>query len=525
MLDILSDGFRQAKERLQGKATLSPDNVREATEIVRQSLLEADVEYGVAKAFLARVSEAALGQTVQLKAGGGKMRVSPGDHFINICREELEFLMGPVETGLKFATARPTVIMMVGLQGSGKTTTTGKLSRFLGRQKRKVLLAAADVYRPAAVEQLKVLGTKVGVPVHAAPAGTSPVDICRDAIAEATRLGCDTVLLDTAGRLTIDSELMQELVNIKSATKPDHIMLVVDSMMGQDAVTTARSFNETLDISGIIMTKLDGDARGGAALSIKQVTGKPIRFLGIGEDLDRLEEFRPEGLASRILGLGDVVGLMQDFERVSERDRTEDAMKMLQGQFSFKDFYEQLSMIQKMGPLKDIMAKLPIQGMIPKGVNVDDGELTKIKAMIDSMTESERLNPSLFNDSRVRRIARGSGRPANEVSELLKKFKAMRGMMGMMGKNLGLLGKIPGMGALNQMNQLRKLAQGGMSGGGMPGMPGMPAGMPGMPGMADMMGAFGGMGGMGAPKRANVDRDKLKKLRKAAKTARKKNRR
>ena len=279
------------------------------------------------------------------------------------------------------------------------------------------------------------------------------------------------------------------------------------------AVTTARAFNDRLSLTGVVMTKLDGDARGGAALSVKEVTGKPIKFLGMGEDLDRLEEFRPEGLASRILGMGDVVGLMHDFERVADKDREEDALRMLQGQFTFKDFYEQLSMIQKMGPLKDIIAKMPMQNMIPKDVIVDDSELIKIKAMIDSMTVEERTNPKIFNDSRLKRVGRGSGRPVKDVSDLLKKFMAMRNMMGMLGKNMGLLGKIPGLGQLSQMNQMRKMAsqmgQGGM--GGMAGM--MPPGMEGL---------FGGPGGMG--QRKPVDRDKLRKLRKDAKKARKKNR-
>jgi len=526
MLDVLSDGFRQAKERLKGKATLTEENVADAISAIRTSLLEADVEYGVAKSFLQRVQDQALGKSVDLKAGKGasKMRVAPGDHFVQICHDQLENLMGPVDTTLNLPSNRPATIMMVGLQGSGKTTTTGKLTRYLQRKKHKPLLVAADIYRPAAVEQLKVLGQRTGAPVFHIE-GASPVEICKQATAKAWELGCDTILFDTAGRLTIDDALMQELADIKASTNPDNILLVCDAMMGQDAVTTAQAFNERLNLSGVVITKLDGDARGGAALSIKEVTGTPIKFLGMGEDLDRLEEFRPEGLASRILGMGDVVGLMQDFERVSDGDRTADAMKMLQGQFSFKDFYEQLSMIQKMGSLKDLMAKLPIQGMIPKEVNVDDRELTKIKAMIDSMTEEERINPKVFNDSRARRVARGSGRSPSDVQELVKRFVAMRKMMGNMGKMMGglgglggALGKIPGMNQLSQLNSLRKMAQ---NMGSMGPMGGGAAG--GVPDLAGMMGAFGG-GGDG-PKKSPVDRDKLKKLRKQAKSARKKNRR
>ncbi len=520
MFDVLSDGFNKARDKFRGKTTLTDENIDQAIDEIRKSLLEADVEYGVAKKFLADVKQEALGRSVQIKAGGqGGMRVTAGDHFVKICQDELVKLMGPAESELNFPANRPATIMMVGLQGSGKTTTTGKLTKYLvTKKKRKPLLVAADVYRPAAAEQLKVLGAKVGVPVFHIEGGTA-LAICKAAMQKAFDLGCDTILFDTAGRLTIDETLMQELDDIKAATKPDNILLVCDAMMGQDAVTTARSFDQRLGLTGVVMTKLDGDARGGAALSVKEVTGKPIKFLGMGEDLDRLEEFRPEGLASRILGMGDVVGLMQDFERVADKDREEDAMRMLQGQFTFKDFYEQLSMIQKMGPLKDIIAKMPMQNMIPKDVIVDDGELTKIKAMIDSMTNQERTNPKIFNDSRIRRIGKGSGRPAKEVSELLKKFTAMRNMMGMLGKNMGMLGKIPGIGQLAQANQLRKMAGQMGQGGGMGGMAGM---VP--PGMAEMAGMFGGMpGGPGA--RKPVDKEKQRKLRKDAKKARKKNRR
>ena len=308
---------------------------------------------------------------------------------------------------------------------------------------------------------------------------------------------------------------MGELVDIKKTTKPDNILLVCDAMMGQDAVTTAKAFNDTLDLSGFIMTKLDGDARGGAALSIKEVTGKSIKFLGMGEELDRLEEFRPEGLASRILGLGDVVGLMQDFNRVSEEDQEAQAMKMLQGQFNYKDFYKQIEMIQKMGSLKDIMAKLPMQDMLPKDANVDDKELVRIKAMIDSMTEKERIGFNPLDESRMTRISKGSGRSLKEVKELNKKFLSMKKMMGGLGKNLGgLMGKIPGMGGLNQMNNLRKMAKNA-------GMGAMGGGMPDMGSLANM---FGGMGAGGSSAPRTFDRDKQKKMRKAAKKARKKNR-
>jgi signal recognition particle subunit SRP54 len=514
MLDILTSGFSSAKDKFKGQATLSEDNISDAVGEIRRSLLEADVEYSVAKNFIKRIKDKSLGESVSLKAGKGKnkMKISAGDHFINICQEELENLMGPVNTELELPSNRPASIMMIGLQGAGKTTTTGKLTKFLiDNKKRKPLLVAADIYRPAAVQQLKVLGEKVGAPVFHIE-NESPVNICEKAIARAYELDCDVIIYDTAGRLTIDSELMQELSDIKTVTKPDNILLVCDAMMGQDAVTTAKSFDEQLDISGVIITKLDGDARGGAALSIKEVTGKPIKFLGMGEELDRIEEFRPEGLASRILGMGDVVGLVQDFEKVASEDAEEDAMRMLQGQFTFTDFYKQLEMIQKMGSLKDVMAKMPMQNMLPKDADLDDGELTKIKAMINSMTKKERINPKLFNESRITRIAKGSGRTSKDVNELLKKFTGMRKMMGMLGKNMGMMGKIPGMGGLSQMNQMRKMA-GAMGGEG-----------GGMPDMSQMAGLFGGGGGGGGKQKKPVDRDKLRKMKKNARKARKKNR-
>lgn len=513
MLDMISEGFKKATSKFQGKTTLNEENVSDALEEIRTSLLEADVEYSVVKNFLGKVKDKALGQDVSLKAGKGaeKVKVSAGDHFVKICQQELEDLMGAGAAELAFPKNRPAVMMMVGLQGTGKTTTTAKLANFLiHQQKRHPLLVAADIYRAAAVHQLKVLGERIGAPVFHIE-GASPVEICKQSIKKAYELDCDTILLDTAGRLTIDAQLMQELDDIKSALKPDHTLLVCDAMMGQDAVTTAKSFNERLGIDGFIMTKLDGDARGGAALSIKEVTGKPIRFLGMGEEIDRFEVFRPQGLASRILGMGDIVGLMQDFERVAEGDKEEEALRMLSGQFTFQDFYDQISMIQKMGSLKDLIAKMPMQNMLPKNADINEKELVKIKAMIDSMTPKERHYPDILETSRVRRIAAGSGRSVGEVNELVKKFKAMRTMMGNLGKNFGgLFGKLPGMGALNKMNQMRKL----MSGSG---------GMPGLGDFGSMLGMDEKMNKVGVAPR-KIDREKLKKARKQAKKNRQKNR-
>lgn len=523
MLDIISKGFQQAKDSLQGKATLTTENIKEAVSSIRQSLLEADVEYGVAKDFLKKVEQEAIGRIIETKAGSGgqKLRVKPADHFIQICQTELEDLMGPENTDIELVSNRPTVIMMVGLQGAGKTTTTAKLANFLiEAKKQKPLLVAADIYRPAAVEQLRVLGKQLDTSVYH-DQEKSPVVIAEQAVQQAFNDKANVVLVDTAGRLTLDTDLMQELKDIKKAVNPDEVLFVCDAMMGQDAVTTAKAFHEEIGLTGFIMTKLDGDARGGAALSIKKVTGVPIKFLGIGEDIKTgLEVFRPKGLASRILGMGDVVGLMQDFERVASDDQEEDALRMLQGQFSFDDFYEQISMIQKMGSLKDIAAKLPMQNMIPKGANLDDGELSKVKSMIQSMTKMEKVKPTLFNPSRVKRVARGSGRSEKEVMDLIQKFSGMRKMMGGLGKSMGLMGKIPGMKGLSQLNQMRKMAKGLSSGN--------PSAAGGMGDMGALMQQMAGGGAMKMPGSSStkkvVDRDKQKKLRKQAKKNRKKNR-
>lgn len=508
MLDMLSNGFKNAADRIRGKATLSEDNLAEAISDIRRSLLEADVEYSVVNTFLQRVKEKSLGQKVDLTAGKSKQKVqvSPGDHFVNICKEELQILMGEGETELHLPS-HLVKIMMVGLQGTGKTTSAGKLAKYLRERKhRKPLLVAADIYRPAAVTQLKVLGDKLHIPVFHLE-NTKPEDICVQAQKHAAEIGCDVVIFDTAGRLTIDQNLMGELHRVRDITKPDHVLLVCDAMMGQDAVTTAKAFDSQISLTGIIMTKLDGDARGGAALSIREITGKPIKFVGMGEGLDKLEVFRPEGVASRILGMGDIIGLMEDFERVSQGDKEEETMRMLQGRFNFNDFYEQIATIQKMGSLKDILAKLPMQNLIPKEANIDDNELVKIKSMIDSMTKKEKLSPDLIDFSRARRVAKGSGRSIREVTDLVKKFQSMRKMMGKVGKNMGgLMGKIPGMNSLSQMNQLRKMASSG-------GLPQMPGGF----GMDDFS-----MGGGSLLKR--VDHEKVKKARKAAKKARQKNR-
>ncbi len=379
--------------------------------------------------------------------------------------------------------------------------------------------------RPAAVEQLKVLGDQLGVPVFNI-AGETPLEICRQAEAEAKKLGRDVIIYDTAGRLAIDEPLMEELADIKSAVGPQNIFLVIDAMIGQDAVQTAKSFNERLGITGVVLTKLDGDARGGAALSVREVTGAPIVFTGVGETLDKLEPFRAEGMASRVLGMGDVVGLIQDFEEVVDQKKAEeDALRMMQGEFTLEDFLNQVRMIQQMGSLKDLVEKIPgMGGMIPPGTNLDDKELIRIEAMIQSMTPQERKDPHTLirEPSRVKRIAKGSAQPEQGVTELIQKFLFMKQMMGGMGGmgDMGMLGRIPGMKNIAAARQLKKA----MKGGGMPGMPGM--GMPGMgfPGMPGMGMPGMGMPGMGMPGMGMPEAPKMRQLSKTEKNAKKSDR-
>src|SRR3954467_2939273 len=463
MFETLTKGFRTAKQRFQALAELGGSTVGEALKDVRTALLEADVGFDVVNDFCARVKEKAVGVIVKVKASTKEKtrRVTPEDHFVKLCHDELVELMGPIDSSLRFAKKGPTGIMLVGLQGSGKTTTVGKLARFLERQHKRPLLAAADLYRPAAIEQLKVLGERMDIPVYADP-GAKPPDICERAVHFAAERGRDVILFDTAGRLAIDEPLMQELSEIVGGVHPANIMLVVDAMIGQDAVGTAKAFNERLSLDGVVLTKLDGDARGGAALSVKAVTGKPIKFVGLGESSDRLEEFRPDGMGSRILGRGDVVGLIQQFEEVVDEEKAEqDAVRMLKGKFDMNDFQEQLSVLKKMGPLQDMVEKIPgIADAMPAGVQVDDKELVRIGAMISSMTDDERRHPerfvvtsweeivdggrrkkkrSAFYDmSRLGRVAKGSGRKEQEVADLLNRFAMMRQLMMQIGQSSGL---------------------------------------------------------------------------------------
>jgi signal recognition particle subunit SRP54 len=527
MFETLTKGFRSAKQKFQGLAELDEKTVDEALGEVRTALLEADVGFEVVQDFCAQVKEKAVGVIVKVRASSKEKvrRITPEDQFVKLCHDELVELMGPIDSDLRFAKKGPTGIMMVGLQGSGKTTTVGKLARYLEKRGSRPLLVAADVYRPAAIEQLQVLGKQLNMPVFAEPGGSPPL-ICEKAQRFAAESGRDVVIFDTAGRLAIDEPLMNELKEIKRRTNPANIFFVIDAMIGQDAVATAKTFHDWLSYDGVILTKLDGDARGGAALSVKAVTGKPVKFVGMGESLDRLEEFRPDGMASRILGRGDVVGLVQQFEEVVDEEKAEqDALRMLKGKFDMNDFLEQISILKKMGPLSEMVEKIP--GIADANIQVDDRELVRIGSIISSMTDIERRQPerfiitsweevvdsgkrkkkrsAFFDQSRLARVARGAGRKESEVADLLNRFAMMRQMMMQLGASSGLLGKIPGFKQLGQLNQARKML-GGMD----------------MEQLASMMNTQSReRGHFQAPTRS-VDRSKEKRKRKDARNARKK---
>ncbi len=451
MLETLTKGFRSARDRFRGVTQLSEENVGEALREVRMSLLEADVDLGIVRDFLERVKQRCLGEQVRLRGGkqDRRLRVTPADHFTKACHEELVALMGDEQPLPR--TRQTRLVMLIGLQGTGKTSTAAKLARRLQSEGERPLLVAADVYRPAARDQLRILAERVGVDFFTGE-GDDAARICEDAAAHAREHKLHTVILDTAGRLQIDEPLMQELEEIARRTRPEHRLLVCDAMMGREAVNVARGFTERIPLDGLILTKLDGDARGGAALAIRAATGVPVRYVTVGEGVDRLEAFRPEGMASRILGMGDVVGLMQDFEEVVDQEKAEEeAERLLRGRFTFDDFLSQLRTIQKMGPLRDLLAKLPFAGeLLPDGAEVDPKQLKRVEAIALSMTPGERARPELIDDSRRRRIARGSGTRPEDVTELVRRFEAMRKIMGQVGKvGLGgMLGRVPGLGKL-----------------------------------------------------------------------------
>ena len=418
----LSEKLTGAFKRLKNKGKLKESDVKEAMREVRLALLEADVNYKVAKEFTNKVTERAIGSDVMES-------LTPAQMVVKIVNEELTALMGSETARIEFASHPPTVIMMSGLQGSGKTTHSGKLAMMLKKQNHRPLLVACDVYRPAAIEQLKVVGSKAGVSVFEM-GQDNPVKIAKEAIKHAKDYGNDIVILDTAGRLHIDEELMGELKNIKSEVNPNEILLVIDSMTGQDAVNVAKSFNDLLEISGVIITKLDGDTRGGAALSVKQVTGCPIKFAGTGEKLEDIEQFHPDRMASRILGMGDVLTLIEEAESKLDAEKAEEvAKKMIQNKMDFNDLLEQFQQVKKMGPIKGILSKIPGMGKQLQDVDIDDRALDWTEAIILSMTAEERAKPDLINPSRKRRIAAGSGRSVEEVNRLLKQLKEMQKLM------------------------------------------------------------------------------------------------
>ena len=420
MFESLSHSLNAVFKKLKGQAVITEANAREAMREIRMALLEADVSYKVVKDFVKRCMDNAAGQEV-LRS------VSPGQQFVKIVNDELVALMGPVDHAVAFATHGPTAIMLVGLQGSGKTTTAAKLALYLSHRGHSPMLVAADVQRPAAVEQLQVLGRQLDLPVYAEEGGRPP-RICERSLIAAHEKNCDILILDTAGRLHIDEALMAELREIGKRVKPTETLLVCDAMTGQDAVTSAGEFDEKLGISGVILTKLDGDARGGAALSVKAVTGKPIKFVGVGEKLDAIEEFHPDRMASRILGMGDVVSFVEKVQtEVDVDDATVLAEKIRKRSLTLEDFHEQLQKVKRLGNLHDLLAMLP--GMGDADLGSADQELPHVEAIIRSMTPQERNHPEVIDSARRRRIATGSGRETQEVNQLLKQFRQMKKMM------------------------------------------------------------------------------------------------
>jgi len=434
----LADRLQNSIQKIKGKGKVTEADVKEMTREVRLALLEADVNFKVVKDFVKRVKERAVGQEVM-------QSLTPGQQVIKVVKEELTDLMGGEQSKIAVANRPPTVIMMVGLQGAGKTTTTGKLANHLRKEHNKSpLLVAADVYRPAAINQLETLGKQLSMPVFSKGTEANPVDIAQEAIQQAKENHNDYVIIDTAGRLHVDEHLMDELQQIRSTVNPNETFLVVDAMTGQDAVNVAETFNEQLDVTGVVLTKLDGDTRGGAALSIKAVTEKPIKFAGMGEKLDQLEPFHPERMAQRILGMGDVLTLIEKAQAEVDEDQAKELeQKMKDASFTLDDFLEQMGQVRNMGPLDELIGMIPgadkMKGL--KNAQIDESQLNHIEAIIQSMTKKEREDPSIMNASRKKRIAKGSGRNVSEVNRLLKQFSDMKKMMKQMTNQKGKKGK------------------------------------------------------------------------------------
>jgi signal recognition particle subunit SRP54 len=451
MFEGIQRGLGEALKKLRGRGRLTEANIRDGLLEVRRALLDADVNFTVADEFIRRVTERSLGQEVL-------RTIDPSEQIVRIVYDELVHLMGPVDHSFHFAKDGVTVVMLCGLQGSGKTTTAGKLALTLREKGRKPLLVAADMQRPAAIDQLKVLGQQINVPVYSEAPPASPVDVCRHAVEDAKRTLADTVILDTAGRLHIDEMPMDELKQIDRLVKPRQVYLVCDAMTGQDAVNSARAFNDALELDGVILTKMDGDARGGAALSIKEVTKVPIKFIGVGEKLDRLEEFRPEGMAQRILGQGDIMSIVSKVARVqqelSEEELRKQQEKLQKGDFTLDDFRKQFEMLAKMGSMRDMLGALPgnWSQMIPEGEDPEQA-VRRLRGMIDSMTKEERRNPDLIDISRRRRIAAGSGTEPHEIKQFLGQFEQVRTLMRQMA-NMSIFERLKMMTGLSKAGAL-----------------------------------------------------------------------
>jgi signal recognition particle subunit SRP54 len=476
MFDSLSDRLQGIVKRLKGKGRLTEADVDEVLAEIRTALLEADVNVGVVRDVVARIREQSVGATVS-------EALDPSQQIIKIVNAELVAMLGGETLKITYASVSPTVVLMAGLQGSGKTTSAAKLARWFKSQGRQPLLVGADLQRPAAVEQLRTLGTQVGVPVFSEPG--DPVSTARRGLEEARRLGKDVLIVDTAGRLAIDEEMMRQVAEISAQVSPNYTFLVVDAMTGQDAVTVAKAFDERLSIDGVILSKLDGDARGGAALSVKSVLGKPIAFAATGERIDAFEQFHPDRMAGRILGMGDMLTLIEQAEKVFEQDKAEEAAnRMLEGQFTLEDFLEQLQQLKKMGPLSGIMGMLPGMPKEMKNAEIGDDQVKVTEAIIRSMTPQERRAPEIINGSRRNRIAKGSGTEVADVNRLIKQFTEMQKMMKRMGglaKPQGKQGK--GKTKVNKRQAMREIKDMMGGAGGFPGLPGPPGGPTGGPGM------------------------------------------
>jgi signal recognition particle subunit SRP54 len=465
MFDLLTDKLGDVFRSIRGRGRITEDNVRDAMRRIRTALLEADVHIQVVRDFTDRCLQKAIGAEV-IKT------LHPEQVIVKIVYDELVNLMGPVDPRIPYVSPGPTVILLAGLQGSGKTTTCAKLANRIMAEGKKPMLVAADLQRPAAIDQLEILGRQLNVPVHAERPSDNPVRVCRNAVEQARRGGLDAVILDTAGRLAIDEALMDEIGKIAATVQPHQVYLVTDAMTGQDAVTSAKAFNERLELDGVILAKFDSDTRGGAALSVKTVTGKPIKFIGVGEKIDALEPFHPERIASRILGMGDVVSLVEKAQQQFDAQAALKAQqKMAKGKFDFDDFLAQIQAMQKMGPMKEVLKLIPGVGGAIKDMQIDDRELSRVRGIIHSMTPKERKDPDLIDASRRRRIARGAGVEPQDVSGLVKQFVQLRDMMkGMAGMGLreriglasqigraGILGgKIPQVKARTPIEQRRR---------------------------------------------------------------------